>query len=357
LNRRTIIVVLSVVTCIIIASSLIFFFMGLDKKDVHGGYDVPNYNQIRHDMVYQKEVQFDSEVLKRNILSDPCYSDYMIKDEYSMVYQITDAESEEMIKEYLGIKSDLPDIDYDSNYLLVSVGRPIVNMKSGLNNETLSGESVLEIVYSDDEYRKDCLFVYSMNKTKIVSGERLERYLWENNLPASNFYQPEEDTRQIVSEGKYHRLYKKSTGSYECALLTMDEGKINKRLFSQNEIKVTEFDLTLVKIDYGTSNVYYNVPRGVFSEEYAFNTEYLIYNIISYMRVKDGKLQLILRDAYDSTFYAKIITLPFTYDLDNIDSLVQKVTVVDNTHVSVEYYKGENRELVKETVEVYSLNR
>ena len=75
------------------------------------------------------------------------------------------------------------------------------------------------------------------------------------------------------------------------------------------------------------------------------------------MRVKDGKLQLILRDAYDSTFYAKIITLPFTYDLDNIDSLVQKVTVVDNTHVSVEYYKGENRELVKETVEVYSLNR
>ena len=354
LTRKITLVVLSVIVCLALLGLVILSLAGLNKDKGKEGYEVPNYNYIRFDMVYEKEIAFDSELMKTNLRSNHMFSDYAIKDQYSMIYQITDEETESEIKEYLGIKSELPKIDYTERYLLVSIGRPIDNMQSGAEEKTEAGYKVFDIKYSNVEYKKNSLFVYSMSMTKIASGEILERYWWSNNLSSCNFYEPEDDKRQVVSEGNYHKLYKKSTGEYEVALYGALDKKLNRRLYSANEIKVNEYLVSMIKIQFADSNVYYDASRVAFSEEYVFTTEYLIYDIISYTRIKDGKIQLILRNAYNSDKYAKIINLPFFYDSENLDTIVKSIEVLDNTHVMVEYY-NETKELVREKVEVYGL--
>lgn len=354
LTRKIALIVLSVMAGLVLLGLIILSLVGLNGDKDKDKYDVPNYNYIRFDMAYEKEIAFDSELLKSNLKSNHMFSDYAVKDQYSMIYQITDEDAESEIKEYLGIESELPKIDYTERYLLLSVGRPIDNMQSGAEEKIEAGYKVFDIKYSDVEYKKDSLFVYSMSMTKIASGDILERYWWSNNLSSCNFYEPEDDKRELISEGDYHKLYKKSTGEYEVALYSATDKKLNRRLYSEDVIKVNEYLVSMIKIQFSDLNVYYDASRVVFSEDYVFNTEYLIYDIISYVRMKDGEIQLILRNAYNSDKYAKIIKLKFFYDAENLDTLVKSIEVVDNTHVMVEYY-NEAKELVREKVEVYGL--
>ena len=355
MTRKIALVVLSVMTCLVLVGLVVLSFVGVSKGNDKDEYDVPNYNYIRFDMSYEKEIAFDSEMLISSLKSNHMFSDYVINDEYSMIYQITDEDEEKQIKEYLGIESELPEVDYSKRYLLLSVGRPIDNMQSGVEEKTEAGYKVYDIKYSNVEYKKNSLFIYSMSTDKIASGEILERYWWSNNLSSCNFNVPEDDKREVISEGNYHKVYKKSTGEYEVALYDVLDKKLSRRLYSTDEIKVNEYLASMIKIQFVDSNVYYDANRVVFSEYYVFKTEYLIYNIISYVRVKDGEIQLILRNAYNSDMYAKIIRLPFFYDVENLDTLVKSIEVVDNTHVIVEYYKAETKELVREKVEVYGL--
>ena len=157
--------------------------------------------------------------------------------------------------------------------------------------------------------------------------------------------------------GTYYRMYKKADDCYEIELYAYDGKTLNKRYISDTPVEFTEYKASLIKMDYGDGNRYYNSEKNVMSEEYAFNTEYLIYNYIRYMRVRNGEIQMIIRDAYDTYLYGKIVRLPFSKDTEDMDALVKSVSVIDDTHISVEYYKGEDRELVTETVEVYNLYR
>ena len=318
---------------------------------------VPSINQLVYALNLEGEVKFDFTVLEENLRKNERFKSYLINSEYSMVYQITDGYSETEIKAYLGIEGELPKVNYSQNFLVLSTGRKIHDIGTNINTVTYNDMEVLDVLYSDEAYNENTVYVYSMNTSKFVSGEILENYYWENAMPESNFYIPETVNREVLSSGKYHKLYKGQDDTVECELYSSDGEKVIRRLVCQGDVKVTENKASLVKIDFGERNKYFNTQKNVFSEEYSFNTDYLIYNIITYMRVKNGQIQLILRDAYDSYFYAKIVVLPFSNDTENLDSLVESIKVIDDTHIEVEYYTGTYKTLVKETVEVYNLNR
>ena len=134
--------------------------------------------------------------------------------------------------------------------------------------------------------------------------------------------------------------------------------EIKKRAVMDVPVEITEHGDTILEINYEDKTVFYNPQKNIFSEEYNVPVRYLVYNIVWYMRIYDNQIQLILRDAYDKLFYAKIVKLPeATNDRDALHSLVQSVEVNDDTSIWVEYYKGAKRELVREFFEVYSLKR
>lgn len=313
-------------------------------------------DQLVYGLTLDKAVDFDTEALKSYYKNELMFSDYSLADEYTMIYQVSDSDGYEKMGKIFGLKEALPTVDYKEKYLMLSVGREIEKISVSAQNSVDAEHPIYAVDYSE-KYTPGRLYVYKMKPVKMMSGVEYEQYCWENLLPNGNLVPIEQGSRETVSAGLYHRQYKTSNGHYEYELLSLDGKTAIKRFLKSEQTAVKEISDTLVKIDEGASSFYYNPTRRVLSEGYDFKTEHLIYNIITYMRVKNGEIQLILRDAYDSTAYAKIVKLPFTEDTENIDSLVKSIKVLDDTHIEVEYYTGVDRRLITEKVEVYNLKR
>ncbi len=365
MNKSTMVKVLLVVALVLLAVCLVVaVFGGGNKNDKDNGnglgddYEVPGVSHLMYGIKFVGDMKFDREKLLENLYSNPCFDGYKVDEEYCMVYQITNDDEKDEVFEYLGIKEGkLPEIDYTKESFVLSVGRPLEKISSNVNGLSSNNIEVLDVIYTDDEYTEDDVHVYRMNTSKFLSGEALEEYYWENLSSSSNMVLDETKTRNRTAIGTYYRLYEKSNGIYEIEMYANDGITLCRRFIADYPMKVTEYKSSLIKIDYGSGNKYYNTEKNVFSEDYSFNTEYLIYNLIRYMRVRNGEIQMIIRDAYDTYLYGKIVRLPFTNDTGDLDSLVKSVSVVDDTHISVEYYTGDDRKLVKEIVEVYNLDR
>ncbi len=349
--------VLSVITLVlvIIAVGLLLFRKPETMQD--DPIKIPTPNQIKYGMSFESTVSYNFDIIRRSIAAQEEYAEYTLRDEYTMIYQITNEENELKIKDYLGIRTDLPEIDYSKRYLLLSVGREIYDISSRSSGVDKDGQPVLDVVYAEMPYESGKVFVYSMNMQKMSSGDSLEFYYWENAHKMSNLIFDDSYEKEVISEGKFHTLYVRSDKKYVYRLYDHMGENVKKRAISQIPVVITEHADTILRIETEEKTVYYNPQKNIYSEEYTVPTGYLIYNIITYMRLHEDEIQLILRDAYDKFFYAKIVRLPFTNDRENIYDLVKSVEVIDDTSVWVEYYKGENRELVREVVEVYNLKR
>lgn len=354
---RKLVKVLAVITLalVIIAVGLILFRKPNTPQD--DPMKIPTPNQIMYGMSFEGTVSYNFDIIRRIIEAKEEYAEYTLRDEYSMIYQITNEENELKIKDYLGISTDLPEIDYNKRYLLLSIGREIYDIGSRSTVVDRDGQLVLDVVYAEKPYERGKVFVYSMNMQKMSSGDSLEFYYWENAHKMSNLIFDDSYEKEIISEGKFHTLYIRSDKKYVYRLYDHMGENIKKRAISQIPVVITEHADTILRIETEEKTVFYNPKKNIYSEDYTVPTGYLIYNIVTYMRLYNGEIQLILRDAYDKLFYAKIVRLPFTKDKENIHDLVKSVEVIDDTSVWVEYYKGEDRELVREVVDVYNLKR
>lgn len=349
-------VVAIIALVLVVAAGIMLLFRNVGQEPEEPS-NILTPNQILYGMNYQKTVEYDFDTIRRHIESKEEYAEYTLRDEYLMVYQITNEENEKKIKEYLGIRSELPNVDYKKNFLFLSVGKEVYDVGTKGSMIDRDGLPILDIIYSETPYVSGKVFVYTMNMQKFSSGDELEYYYWENAHEMSNLVFDDSFEKEIISEGKYHTLYLRSDKKYVYRLYDSMGENIKKRAISEDPVVITEHADTILRIEKDGKTVYYNPRKNVYSEEYTVPTGYLIYNIITYMRLYDGEIQLILRDAYDKLFYAKIVRLPFTNDRENIHDLVKSIEVIDDTSVWVEYYKGENRELVREIVEVYNLKR
>lgn len=349
-------VVAIIAAILLVISGVVVIATKLDK-DVDPPSEIPTPNQLVYGISYAGEIGFDIQSVKKYILQDQTYAEYTVRDEYTMVYQITNEEKELKVKDILGIKEELPKVDYDEEYLLVSTGKKITDLNDKTKKIDSESLPIVDFVYSSEPYAYGSAFVYKMNARRVSSGETLEYYLWENASSESNLVFDDSFEKEILSEGKYHTMYLRSDGKYVYRLYDARGEEIKKRAVLEEQVNITEHGDTIIEIEKDGRSVYYNPQKNLYSEEYLMPTEYLIYNIIYYVRLYDGEIQLILRDAYDKLFYAKIVRLPFTDDKENLHELVKSVEVIDDTSVWVEYYKGEKRELVREVAEVYNLKR
>ena len=349
-----VVAILAVILIVVAGALLLFRDVGTPAEDP---VDVPTPNQILYGIKYNTSVKYDFEAVKKSIEQDERYAEFTLRDEYCMIYQINNEEKELKVKGLLGIEEALPDLDYSKSFLLLSVGREIYDLDDRTKRLDGDNQPILDIMYSEKAYKPDTVFVYTMNTEKISSGDSLEYYYWENADPRSNLVFDDSYEKEIISEGKYHTLYLRNDKKYVYRLYDSMGEEIKKRAVSDVPVNIVEHGDTIIRIETDKKTVYYNPKKNMYSEEYTVPTGYLVYNIITYMRLYDGEIQLILRDAYDKLFYAKIVRLPFTEDRENIHELVKSVEVIDDTSVWVEYYKGEKRELVREIVEVYNLKR
>ncbi len=319
--------------------------------------NIPSPNQIIYGISYLGEVGYDIGKLNENLFEGSNYLGYELGQNYKMIYQITNEENELETKNYLGISSSLPEINYEEKYLLLSAGYRVSDIKNNSNKEDENRNSIMEIEYDTSEYFVNTVFVYTMNPVEVLSGEALEAYYWENALSECNLVEQESQKKELVDSGTHFKVYSRPDGIYEYNILSGQEKIAVRRGLSAEKPIVEEFSDTLIKVDLGSKNFYYNSVKNIFSIDYEFKTGFLVYDIVTYMRVKDGEIQLILRDAYDDKHYAKIIRLPFTDDKSDLDALLKSVKVVDSTTVTVEYYKGDDRTLTTENVEIYNINR
>ncbi len=320
--------------------------------------DIPTPNQILYGINYVDEITYNYEKIKNYILQDKTYAEYTVKDEYTMIYQISNDEKEKKVKDVLGITEQLPEVDYSKEYLLLSVGKKIYDLSDKTKKYDRDNQLVVDIVYTEEPYKADTVFVYKMRTERFSSGDSLEFYFWENADQNSNLVFDDSFEKEIISEGKYHTLYLRSDKKYVYRLYGKMGEEIKKRAVMDVPVEITEHGDTILEINYDGKSLFYNPQKNIFSEEYTVPMGYLVYNIVWYMRVYDNEIQLILRDAYDKLFYAKIVRLPeITDDRNSIHTLVQNIEVNDDTSVWVEYYKGAKRELVREFVEVYNLKR
>ena len=349
--------VIAIIAAILVAVAGILVMINSTSEPKDEYIDIPTPNQILYGINFKGKIDYDLDSVRSAIAEDERYAEYTLQDEYAMIYQINNEEKELKTKKLLGIKSELPAVDYDTQYLLLSVGKEIYDLNDRSKIYDLEGNPILEIEYSEKPYEAGKVFVYTMNPVKISSGDSLEYYLWENAAKTSNLIFDDSFEKEIISEGKHHTLYLRNDGKYVYRLYDSNGEEIRKRAVSDTPVSIVEHGDSILRIEKEKQTVYYNPVKNLYSEEYVVPTGYVIYNIISYMRIYNDEIQLILRDAYDKLFYAKIVRLPFTNDRENIHDLVKSIEVIDDTSVWVEYYKGENRELVREVVEVYNLKR
>lgn len=345
---------IAVVALVLIAVGLAVYSALTERSDP--GESLPTPSQLMFNVRPLGERTIDTNKLRRAIGSDKNYASFAVRSDLTLYYQLRNAEELAAFAEKSGMKGELPDVDFDSLYLLVSPGREILNLNNNLSQTTADGEIVAYMEYSK-EYRDNVAYFYSMNRTDFLSGEALEKYYWSVGSDFSNLYALNEDSAEILSEGRFHKVLSYGEGSPVCMFID-SKGHTAMRLVADSFVAVSEYGEELVELKYGENTIYFDPHTSQVSTDYTYPTHYFLGKIIWYMRnYHDSELQLILRNVFDQTRYAKIVRLDFSTGIEDLDSLTKNVEYVDDTHVRVTYVGGDDKVERTTVEEVYPLSR
>ena len=330
---------------------------GCSKEKPDNTESLPSSNQLLLGYKEIGDVKYDYNILKTNIMNDDRFSGYGLREEYSMVYQAIDYESEKTVKEYLGIKDELPSVDYSNYYMLLSVGRTIEDISDKSKKTTESGEKIVDFEFSE-EYSKNKVYVYSMKKTEFLSGTMLELYYLENVHLYCNLEEVSRDNSQIISEGKYHKVYKKAEDVYEFVIYMEEEQKVSSRKILNTMPTITEYNEFMVKLEFEDKDQYFNPQTNFYTTQSKYTLHYLKDTKVVFAKFSNsGEFLIVVRDAYNTSNYSYILRPPFKCDADKLNEVIQKVEYVDSTHIKFELYFGEGQPLQVETITVPNLDK
>lgn len=353
-NKRFISII-AIAAAVLAVIALILFIAGGGKGGVpEQTGNVPSSNEILMGLRFKGEVECDPVGLKNNVVSDVRFADYQLRDEYCMVFQITDEESKKTVSDFLCLKSELPENDYSSRFVILSVGRKIDSTSDRDKLYSDNGKKVLEITYAK-EYYPDKVFVYTMKKTEFLSGMELELYYLEKVHPNANFAEGERDKSELIGNGSYHKLYRKSEGVYEYVLYLADGQTVASRRIVDSLPAIKERSETVVEVECNGSRFFYNPTVNYSSSATTYTTHYLTNDIVAYARLYNNELVLMVRNVYHTSEYGYYFKLPFTQDTANVNGLIKKVEVIDKTHILVEFYTGADKKLTTQVMVVPNL--
>ena len=159
LDMKLVKVVAIIALVLVVAAGIMLLFRNVGQEPEEPS-NILTPNQILYGMNYQKTVEYDFDTIRRHIESKEEYAEYTLRDEYLMVYQITNEENEKKIKEYLGIRSELPNVDYKKNFLFLSVGKEVYDVGTKGSMIDRDGLPILDIIYSETPYVSGKVFVY-----------------------------------------------------------------------------------------------------------------------------------------------------------------------------------------------------
>lgn len=350
--KKIIIVFAAVIVLVAAGMYLVKFFKSQEPKEKTY---VPSSSQILFGLNFVIEAENDMVVLENNIMSDPRFKDYGVKKEYCMIYHADSEEKETELVEYLGIKDEIPDIDYEVKDLFFSVGRSITNISDKDKNMTDSGQKLISVEYSEEYYRNK-VFVYSMRKIDFVSGAELELYYLEKVHPAGNLIEGDRGDSEILSEGKYHKIYKKAENVYEYALYRREDNRIISRAVLDTQPEINEVSDTFVEVISDGVRFFYNPTSEKISQKTDYKTYHVVNNIVAYARVYNSDIVLMVRDVFNISIYGYYFKVPFSKSVSEVNSLLTKVEYIDDTHLRIEYYKGSDKKLVTEELNVPNMN-
>lgn len=356
-NKKISIIVIAIAVVLAVLAILLKELGVFSKKDEIDLSNIPTPGQLTYGLHYKGEISHDVEVMRMNLMNESAYLDYDLKKKYKSIYQITDEESEREVCEYLGIQSELVDIDYSEKNLLLSIGCSINDIIKA-SSVAIDGKAVdlLRVTYNEKEYTEGKIYVYSSNKNDILAGKALERYYWENVSELCNFVESDYADKTLIQEGSYHKLYLKREGLYELLLNNAEGNVAIRKVYTDTAPEVKEISDRMTEIKHTDITQYFNALRGGVSKEFTLKTYYLKYNIIGYVGMYDGEIQLRLQDAYDTRLYGRIHRLPFArVSEEEVESLVKSISVVDDTHIEVEYINSDNM-VVIDIVTVVNMN-
>ena len=342
-------VIIGILAIVLAVSAVVIFFGGMFGSNNPPKNDIPTSNQIQFGIKFVADKKINRDRLESNVMSHPGFMGYSLKDEYTMLYLSKDAEQTEELIKFLGIGEELPEIDYQSRDVVISVGRSIKELIDRDKKQTVDGEKLINVIWNEEYYR-DKAFIYTIRETDFLSGMDLEMYYFENVDERSNMIEGIREGTEIVSEGKYHILYHKAENLYEYVLLDAENGEPSARGLSVECPVITEHSDMLTEIVSGDETLFFSPVRQLLSVPTQYKVRYVANELISYTRVYDANIILIIRNAFDKSQYGYRFDLPFTRDLENVDSVLESIKYVDTTHVDVEYYSGNDRKLVKQTL-------
>ncbi len=349
--------IVAVIALLLVVIAVALYFINRDEEIIKPVEDiyVPTPNQLLLGIKYETKIDCDFDTLEKNILSDLRFSGLELRDEYCMVYQITDEKSEKDITAFLKIQDSLPEVNYTSKTIVLAVGRELEELSDKNKRTDDDGNKIFDISYGG-KYSKNSVYVYSMNKIEFLSGLDLEEYYWEHVDKSCNFVEGKREDLHLLSEGKYHKVYSKPEGIYEYILYSEGSFEAVSRYIGEERPQITEYTDTMVFVRLETTQKYYNPKINIFSGTTKHSLIYLINDIVAYVRVYNNSIILVVRDVYDSSKYGYSFYLPFTYDVENYKTVLKSIEVVDNTHLFVEYYTGTERRLVQETLTVANMS-
>lgn len=322
------------------------------KKD-----EIVSANQLLLGYKEIGDVKYDYNVLKKNIMNDDRFSGYGLRNEYCMVYQATDMESENSVRNFLGIKEELPKVDYSKHYLLLSVGRSIEDISDKNKMTTEDGEKIVDFTFAET-FSKDTVYAYSMKKTKFLSGENLDIYYLENVHQYCNLEEVSRDNSQLVSDGKYHKIYKKAEDVYEYIIYSAAEQKVSSRKILNTLPVIDEFNDSMVRIVYGERDQYYNPQTDFYTTKSRYQLHYLKGTMVVFAKFSNtGELLVVVRDAYNTANYSYILRPPFSCNKDVLRNLLESVEYVDSTHIKLKFNFGDGQPIQEETVTVPNMDK
>ena len=290
---------------------------------------LPSSNQLLLGYKEIGKVGFEYSVLEKNVMNDARFSGYNLRDEYCMVYLATGIEEEEALKSFLGIKGKLPNVDYTKKHMLLSVGYSINDMSDKYKRTTETGEKVIDFSF-DKTYSKDTAYVYSINRMSFLSGNELEVYYMENLHPASNLEEVERDPSQVISEGKYHRIYQKAEDVYEFVIYNANNEVSSRRILNALPL-ITEYGDTMVLLQYENKDQYYNPQEDFYTKRSVYRLHNLLDNIVVFAKINDeGTINFVVRDVYSSSRYSCVVSSTINCAPENERKVLNKVEFVDS---------------------------
>lgn len=343
---------IAVIAVVLIAVTVVLMcFGGHDGGPTVKDVVIRTPAQMLFGLSYKGEATYDADKLEDYVLSDAKFADYVLKDEYCMMYQLSNETEATDFCETIGFAGELPAVDYRDNKLLLSVGREIISLNEIKKTVTDNGKKMVEVAYGE-EYHKGKVFIYTTRNIKFISGNELELYYLEKMSDQSNLVEGLRDTSELISEGEYHKLYKKSEDVYEYLLYSTTSDEIAARAITSIKPEIQEISATLVKIITGSITVYYNAELNIFSENIPRRTIHVAGDIVAFVKEQNGEVRLVVRHVYDTTQYVTSFRLPFTENYDVVDSVLSDVNLVDESRLSVSYYTGTNRILKTEVLRI-----